>query len=222
MIADGLGYRISARENLGRPEARMGVTGNVHKLSDDLFWMNPASPRKRNHSSDSLTLRSSASTSLAHSSKELEQAVLIFIYGNVQGSTTRLHPVGPTFQGHRAVPNNGRGLSGIPLSLSFRGRENLIFPRSVAIDRDALAFQLISKHVRLHNIFNCGSIRKIDRLAHRVIRVLLERCLHSDMVLRSDVVGGYEYTSKLCGDILHVLDGSILSNPLHKRLRVNA
>ena len=91
-----------------------------------------------------------------------------------------------------------------------------MIPRSVPIDRHALAFQFIGQFVDIPDILDRRLIGKIHRLADGIVRVLLECRLHPDMILRRDVMGRNEDIANIGGDFLDVPNRAVFGNLFHE------
>jgi hypothetical protein len=105
MVPNGFGNGIGAGKDFVCAKTGMGMTGDIHKLLNNLFRVNAAPPGKRDHPADGLALRSSASASLAHGCKEFEQPAFIGVYSNIKGTASGLHSVRPALKRQGAVTN---------------------------------------------------------------------------------------------------------------------
>lgn len=84
---------------------------------------------------------------------------------------------------------------------------------TIAVDGDALAFQLVREKVRLLDILNGGISQEIDRLARGGVRVPLPSGLHADVPLRSNVARRAKHAFQLGWQVIPVMDG-----PMRRRV----
>src|SRR2546428_5193174 len=88
------------------------------------------------------------------------------------------------------------------LRVSDADVEDLVLARSVAVDRDALAVQIVGEQVGLLHVLDGGLAGKVDRLRDRGVAPVLERSLHANVPFRRDVVRGGEHPLPLLRDFL--------------------
>lgn len=79
--------------------------------------------------------------------------------------------------------------------------EYLMLSAPGSIHRHAFAAQFISQRERSGHIRGCRGGREIDRFGYPAVAVSLKDGLHSDMMSRSDIVGGDKQPAKILRDL---------------------
>jgi len=159
MVLNGLGDRIGAGENLFVPEARMGMAGDVQKLLDDLFGLNPAPPGQRDHPPDRLALGGGAAARLAHLRENFAGAVSVFVQRYIQVTATCYDPFGASVCDGRPLSRPGLSRDDWSRRLRFfffrlfAYAQHLIFPAAVAVDRQAFAAGFVCEEIGLLDVF---------------------------------------------------------------------
>src|SRR3989344_4486413 len=101
------------------------------------------------------------------------------------------------------------------LLLAFVEVQDLELTGFVTIDGAALTFELPGKDVAPQHVILGRRVREVDGLRDGVVRVLLERRLHADMVLGRDVHRGHVDLLHVRGDLFDVLERSLLHDVIH-------
>src|SRR5437870_5161771 len=142
--------------------------------------------------------------------EHLEQAFLVLVDRDVQGAVPGQDLLRSTGDhvGTGSRPDDG-GLGWHLdvnlfrlLRVSDADVEDLVLARSVAVDRDALAVQIVGEQVGLLHVLDGGLAGKVDRLRDRGVAPVLERSLHANVPFRRDVVRGGEHPLPLLRDFL--------------------
>ena len=81
--------------------------------------------------------------------------------------------------------------------LGRAGGEHLVVARAVAVDRDALALEVVRELVDRAHVVDRGGVREVRRLGDRRVAVLLEGRLHAHVPLGRDLVRGHEHALPL-------------------------
>src|SRR3989449_2128097 len=150
--------------------------------------------------------------------EHLEQAFLVLVDRDVQGAVPGQDLLRSTGDhvGTGSRPDDG-GLGWHLdvnlfrlLRVSDADVEDLVLARSVAVDRDALAVQIVGEQVGLLHVLDGGLAGKVDRLRDRGVAPVLERSLHANVPFRRDVVRGGEHPLPLLRDFLQSARGAVV------------
>src|SRR5437879_2100523 len=101
--------------------------------------------------------------------------------------------------------------------------QDLVFPRSVAVHRDALALQIESKEVGLLHVLHGRLPGHVDRLRDSGVGIVLETRLHTHVPLGRNVVGRRENPLPFLWDVLQAARRSVVvEDLLHEVIAPNA
>src|SRR6058998_2944202 len=205
-LRDRVGDRVDALPVIDRdPRA-----ADALELVDDLVDRDAGPKAERDKARDAFREGGRVSAAAADLREHLEEAFLVLVDRDVQGAVPGQDLLRSTGDhvGTGSRPDDG-GLGWHLdvnlfrlLRVSDADVEDLVLARSVAVDRDALAVQIVGEQVGLLHVLDGGLAGKVDRLRDRGVAPVLERSLHANVPFRRDVVRGGEHPLPLLRDFL--------------------
>src|SRR2546427_3180012 len=205
---DGLRDRVRNRVDAVPVVDRAPRAADALELVDDFVDGDPGPQAERDQTRDPFREGGRVAPAPADLREDLEEAFFVLVDRDVQGAVSGqdLLRAAGDHVGTRSRPDDG-GLGRHVdmdllrlLGLRDADVEDLVLARAVAVDRDALAVQLVGEQVGRLHVLEGGLARHIDRLRDRGIAIFLERRLHANMPFRRDVMRGGEYSLPLLRD----------------------